>query len=120
MNVKCDDCGKVWSEDVVKSLAEIDRLWDRIDPGGVVPAGECPECGALCYEDRVESVRYEVWKFPKGVGVDKPYVVESEGEVYETASDARECLRDALEITGDPSPLRVVRVRSTVIEEGEV
>lgn len=30
-------------------LANIPDLAERIDPGGEVPAGECPECGCLAY-----------------------------------------------------------------------
>jgi hypothetical protein len=43
---RCDDCGKV------SPLAELktpERLGERLDPGGMVPAGECPHCGALAY-----------------------------------------------------------------------
>lgn len=30
-------------------LGDVPDLYERLDPGGVVPAGECPECGALAY-----------------------------------------------------------------------
>jgi hypothetical protein len=30
-------------------LRDVERLAERIDPGGMVPAGECPDCGALAY-----------------------------------------------------------------------
>jgi hypothetical protein len=43
---ECDNCGKVWPAD---KLGGIEDLTQRIEPGGVVPSGECPECGALCY-----------------------------------------------------------------------
>lgn len=33
----------------VSELAEPENLHERLDPGGVVPAGECPLCGALAY-----------------------------------------------------------------------
>ena len=42
----CDNCQKTWEDE---ELAEIHDPVERIDPGGVVPSGECPECGALCY-----------------------------------------------------------------------
>lgn len=29
---------------------EIDNLWERCEPGEPIPHGQCPECGALCYE----------------------------------------------------------------------
>ncbi len=43
---RCADCGKIVKG---KSLAPIHDLEQRIEPGGVVPSGECPDCGALCY-----------------------------------------------------------------------
>ena len=30
-------------------LAQPEELWERLDPGSEVPAGECPDCGALAY-----------------------------------------------------------------------
>ena len=36
-------------------LADVEDLWMRIDPGGEVPAGECPACGALCYMVKEET-----------------------------------------------------------------
>lgn len=43
---RCDDCGRVTAVD---DLNEPKRLTERLDPGGTVPAGECPHCGALAY-----------------------------------------------------------------------
>lgn len=44
----CDNCG--WKgEDLNHRFPLIPGLLDRIDPGGVVPSGVCPNCGALCY-----------------------------------------------------------------------
>jgi hypothetical protein len=48
--VVCDNCD--WSgdaDDVAVGLEDVPSLGDRIDPGSVVPFGECPECGNLCY-----------------------------------------------------------------------
>jgi hypothetical protein len=42
----CDGCEKTWS---ASKLEDISDLTERIEPGGIVPSGECPECGALCY-----------------------------------------------------------------------
>lgn len=48
--VRCDDCDWKGTEDQLgKTLCEIHRLWERIEAGGIVPAGECPECGSLAY-----------------------------------------------------------------------
>jgi predicted RNA-binding Zn-ribbon protein involved in translation (DUF1610 family) len=46
----CDNCG--WEgidEAMANRFPDIPGLEQRLDPGGVVPSGECPECGALCY-----------------------------------------------------------------------
>lgn len=50
MKVKCDNCGHETTERKLKVRLEgIPDLNGRLDPGGVVPAGECPKCGALAY-----------------------------------------------------------------------
>jgi hypothetical protein len=46
MKAECDDCS--WAGDE-SELDETSNLIDRIEPGGIVPAGECPKCGALAY-----------------------------------------------------------------------
>lgn len=43
---RCDNCGKVHLEE---NLAEAKHLSMRTEPGGTIPSGECPDCGALCY-----------------------------------------------------------------------
>ena len=48
MKDQCDNCG--WKgKPKINAFADIPNLFERLDPGGVVPSGECPECGALCY-----------------------------------------------------------------------
>lgn len=43
----CDSCGKIHVED---GMNAIDDFLTRTDPGeGVVPSGQCTECGTLCY-----------------------------------------------------------------------
>jgi len=47
---KCDDCQ--WSgamQHLGKQLDETPGLNQRLDPGSVVPAGECPKCGSFAY-----------------------------------------------------------------------
>ena len=47
---KCDDCQ--WQGPMVqlgKQLDETPDLNQRLSPGSVVPAGECPKCGAFAY-----------------------------------------------------------------------
>lgn len=43
---QCDNCSKIFT---AKALLDIQDLSERIDEGGVVPSGECPSCGSLCY-----------------------------------------------------------------------
>ena len=47
---RCDNCDEVFDAD---DLKDIENMLQRIEPGGMVPSGECPdpECGALCYPD---------------------------------------------------------------------
>lgn len=48
--VACDNCD--WSgveSDLDATLESVPHLCERLDPGSEVPAGECPECGALAY-----------------------------------------------------------------------
>lgn len=42
----CDNCGKKWD---LGELAYAQNLHLRVDPGGVMPSGECRNCEALCY-----------------------------------------------------------------------
>lgn len=45
--VKCDSCDWTGRED--EGVLPIPDLVQRLDPGGTVPACECPVCGALAY-----------------------------------------------------------------------
>jgi hypothetical protein len=44
----CDNC--TW-QGTTEEANPIRDLWQRVDPGGEVPVGECPKCGALAYLD---------------------------------------------------------------------
>lgn len=49
--IHCDNCewtGDLDGEDYVV-LGHVEDLEIRLEPGGEVPAGECPDCGALVY-----------------------------------------------------------------------
>ena len=54
----CDNCGNRYEREETLShvFPDIPDLLQRLDPGGTVPAGECPGCGALVYPER-EPVR---------------------------------------------------------------
>ena len=46
--VRCQNCGWTGTEDQTNELR---RSWERVQPGDVMPAGECPECGASAMLD---------------------------------------------------------------------
>jgi hypothetical protein len=49
----CDNCGElVFIDGAFNRLAEINNLFHRIEPGGMVPSCECPKCGSLAYPAR--------------------------------------------------------------------
>ena len=46
----CDDCETAWGMDeLMTTFPDIPDLIERINPGETVPAGECPQCGALVH-----------------------------------------------------------------------
>ena len=48
--VRCDNCRTEWRADQrSRVFPDIPGLTERVEPGGTVPAGECPACGALVY-----------------------------------------------------------------------
>lgn len=49
----CDNCGHTCA---AAELNPINDLLERIEPGGTVPSGECPQCGALAYPPTVQPV----------------------------------------------------------------
>ena len=58
MTHTCDNCGKVYDD--TDDLNTAENLNMRLEPGSIVPSGECPECGALCYP--TGSYTYELPK----------------------------------------------------------
>ena len=53
MKCKCDNCGDELPQHDLKKIYNLER---RVDPGKIVPAGECPKCGAMSYP-MIEPVR---------------------------------------------------------------
>jgi len=49
--LRCDNCWAFFkgTDKLARVFPDIPELLSRIEPGGVVPAGECPDCGALVY-----------------------------------------------------------------------
>lgn len=43
---KCDNCSSIWSGEQLDPICDI---MQRINAGGTVPSGQCPECQALTY-----------------------------------------------------------------------
>lgn len=54
--IACDDCQSI---DNATELHEVKDLLQRVEPGGMVPAGECKNCGALCYPKKVHPIRMQ-------------------------------------------------------------
>jgi hypothetical protein len=53
----CGNCDKRWDDaDLKVRFPNIPDLLERLDPGGTVPAGECPACGALAYPENRADV----------------------------------------------------------------
>ena len=50
-NLRCDNCWALFkgTGKLARVFPDIPRLLSRIEPGGIVPSGECPDCGALVY-----------------------------------------------------------------------
>ena len=53
MNLRCDNCGGTYADDSELACVypDIPDLLVRIEPGGTVPHGECPNCGCLVYDE---------------------------------------------------------------------
>lgn len=47
--VECGCCEWKGHEDDIEGLWECDGLHERLDPGSVVPVGECLACGSFAY-----------------------------------------------------------------------
>ena len=50
---RCDNCGGTFKPDEL--LAPPKNLWARLEPGDIVPDGECPKCGALYHHQDEEG-----------------------------------------------------------------
>lgn len=51
----CDNCKKKWT---LQAVVEAKDLNQRVEPGGIMPSGQCPECGALCYPAHLSYPRH--------------------------------------------------------------
>lgn len=48
---ECQNCACRWIE---SELQPIEDIFERVAPGEVMPAGECPSCGALCHQIQLD------------------------------------------------------------------
>ena len=44
----CQNCGEKFRDDQLEEIGS-GGFWERVQPGDIVPSGECPNCGALCH-----------------------------------------------------------------------
>ncbi|WP_341744656.1 hypothetical protein [Azonexus hydrophilus] len=49
---QCDNCSSSYTEDELNEAKDLEM---RVDAGGEMPSGECPQCGALCYPTEVSN-----------------------------------------------------------------
>lgn len=52
ITASCENCARQW---LFQTLRPIRDLHQRVPPGEIMPAGECPECGALCYRELADE-----------------------------------------------------------------
>lgn len=59
---ECDNCGTTYQDETQLKhvFPDIPDLLQRLDVGGVVPAGECTGCGALAYPQRRDKTLHAV------------------------------------------------------------
>jgi len=92
---QCDNCGHEFSERELQELGklfpEIPDLLQRIEPGGIVPSGECPNCKSLCYPMDNRFV-------PKAFETALSDIVREYDELDEMSADLRQLLEDAREL----------------------
>ena len=48
---ECQDCGRRFRKH--DDLHDVEDVLDRVSPGEIMPWGQCPECGALVHEIKV-------------------------------------------------------------------
>jgi len=100
MNSHCDNCD--WKGEPKIKLGDIPDLNERLDEGSVVPSGECPECGALCYVDQPTTeikivvrggVLQAVYSTDKTVDAE---LIDLDNQDDETAAAIRDARAEAL------------------------
>ena len=83
----CQDCGKSFAVD---DLNPIEDIFQRVAPGEIMPAGECPECSALrSLDEKAPSARVA-----PGLPPNAAYYIAQARELYAT---------DDVEIDDEPA-----------------
>lgn len=54
---RCQNCD--WTTEDTADLCQIGDIFQRVQPGDVMPDGECPECGGVCFEDEAKPTLQE-------------------------------------------------------------
>jgi hypothetical protein len=102
--LKCDNCRRIFEREnqLRHVFPNIPGLLERMEPGGVVPAGECLYCHALVYP--VNPVRVLV--VLKGGSVQEVLADKEGAEVVVLDQDIEGASEDAIvDITGDSDTL---------------
>lgn len=48
---QCQNCQETWELSELNPMPTA-HIFERVAPGEPMPAGECPECGAVCHARR--------------------------------------------------------------------
>src|SRR6266571_1361190 len=82
----CANCGAVWT---VEQLAPYHDFWSRVQPGEIIPQGDCAGCGAFCYPPEPPTTPLHLWivTYEHKHGTDT-YVCASEQDALQAARQA--------------------------------
>ena len=58
----CGNCAKEWS---FKQLDDVTDITERVSSGEAMPAGQCPDCHALCHAVKHAQWQGELWQGPR-------------------------------------------------------
>jgi hypothetical protein len=74
----CQNCDGEFTEDQLKPVKDLEM---RVSPGEIVPAGECPDCGAVCHPKEDDGEDFE----PLGLEEFYPLDSSADGEALASA-----------------------------------